>query len=89
VQADGATCELEFASFCAAVQAWLRAVPTLDPALTAAADLLADASHTTRPASERDLVTIALDCSDAHAALGARAALDIWHAVRCGSGYGR
>jgi hypothetical protein len=89
MDADGTTSGPEFASFCTAVQAWLRSVPTLDPALTAAADVLEGGPHAARPASERDLVARALDGSDAHAALGARAALDIWHAVRRAIDYGR
>jgi hypothetical protein len=88
VEADCGRGGPEFASFCSAVRAWLRAVPTLDPALNAAADLL-EGEHAARPATEREMVARALDCSDAHAALGARTALDIWHALRCGTDYGR
>jgi hypothetical protein len=66
----------EFEMFRAAVRAWLATSPPPDPPLAAAADVLATV-HT-----EHQVQYVVLDATDAHAALGARAVLDLWQAIR-------
>jgi hypothetical protein len=69
---------LEFVTFCKAVDAWLRAAPSLDPGLAAAADVVSVAPDVERLAIDM------LSAADTHRTLGASTLLTLWEANRAG-----
>jgi hypothetical protein len=71
---------VDFDVFRAAVHEWLVTVPTLDPSLAAAADVLNMAL------SERQMRDLALDTNDTHGAFGASALLELWRVATTASG---
>jgi hypothetical protein len=71
----------DFPSFCGAVRASLKDAPFLDPAMAAAADLLARRDKSAGQWFECEISHLARQTDDLHSALGARALLNLWSAA--------